>query len=193
MPGNLRLTILIGILSVLFLTGIASAADFSADVISTTQGMVSNGKLYISNDKVRMEMPQAITITRMDKKIAWILMPEEKMYMEQPINPDQAAVTSDKIEGEIERKFVGKEMVDNKMADKYRIIYEINGNRMTVFQWLIPGLAMPVKTAAADNSWSMEYRNIRTESQPDYLFEIPAGYQKFSANMPSMQDILSGM
>ena len=52
---------------------------------------------------------------------------------------------------------------------------------------------MPVKTAALDNSWEMEFKNIRTGSQPESLFEVPAGYKKLSTGMPSMQDIMQGL
>lgn len=179
---------------VLAFTAIASAEDFSADMISTARGMVSQGKIFISNDKARMEFAGGVTITRMDKKVAWILMPEQRMYMEQPLEPTQAASGSGKVEGETERKFIGKETVAGKMCDKYQVFYNVSGNKGSMFMWLVPGLSMPVKTAAIDNSWSMEYRNIKTTKQPDSLFEIPAGYQKFSASgMPSMKDILKGV
>jgi outer membrane lipoprotein-sorting protein len=192
MKARLWLSVLIIISLFLSFIAIALAEDFSADMISRAQGAVSQGKVFITNDKARMEFPGGITITRMDKKVAWILMPEQKMYMEQPLEPTQAPSGSGKVEGETERKLIGKEMVDGKMADKYQVFYNVSGNKGSMFIWLVPGLNMPVKTAAIDNSWSMEYRNIRTDKQPDALFEIPAGYQKFSYNMPSMQDVLGG-
>ncbi len=193
MKNKTRLVALAPGFFVLFLTGLTLAEDFSADMISTSQAGVSKGKMFISNDKVRMEVPEAITISRKDKGVVWILIPQEKMYMEQALDPNKAVSTSEKIEGEIERKLVGKEMADGRMADKYQITYDVTGRRVTIFQWLVPGLMLPVKTAAADNSWVMEYKNIKTGKQPDSLFEIPAGYQKFSYEMPSMKDVLGGL
>lgn len=45
-------------------------------------------------------------------------------------------------------------------------------------QWVATDIHFPIKTAAIDGSWSMEYRNIRMGPKPDSLFEIPKGYQK---------------
>jgi hypothetical protein len=118
-------------------------------------------------------------------------MPKEKMYMEQPFAPGKVTATSEKIDGEIERKLVGQETIDGKMTNKYQIVYNQNGKRETMFQWFAAGLKIPVKTAAADNSWATEYKNIKTGTQPDSLFEIPADYQKLSYEVPSMPDILN--
>jgi outer membrane lipoprotein-sorting protein len=186
------LSVIMGVL-ILFWAGLAAAEDFSADMVSTSQGAVSKGKIYITKDKVRMEAPGSIAITRIDKKVVWVLMPQDKMYMEQPFDPGAIVGTAAKVSNEIERNLMGQEMVDGKMASKYRVIYDQNGKRTTIYQWFLSGLKIPVKTAAVDNSWVMEYKNIKTGSQPDSLFELPAGYQKFSYQMPSMKDALRGI
>jgi hypothetical protein len=175
---------------IFFLASIVMAEDFSADMVSTTKEGTFEGKIFVSQDKVRMEIPESISITRMDKQVVWILMPVEKMYMEQPYDPSKVVATSEKISGEIERKLLGQETIDGRMTNKYQVVYKENGKTETMFQWLAPGLSIPLKTAAADNSWMMEYKNIKTEKQPDSLFEIPADYQKFSNQMPSMKDML---
>ncbi len=175
-----------------FLSGIASAQEFSADMVSTTKDGTFTGKIFVSKDKVRMEVPESITITRMDKRVAWMLMPGEKMYLEQPFDPRNAVATSENVSGEIERKFIGQEMLDTKMTNKYRVVYETEGIKETIFQWIDTASEIPVKTAAADGSWTMEYKNLKIGAQPDSLFEIPAGYQKFSYEMPSMEGMLEG-
>jgi len=178
---------------IFLLAAVALAEDFSADIISVTKGGNFQGKIFISKDRIRMENPETITITRMDKKTVWILMPKDKMYMEQPFDPASVIGASDKVSGEIERKLIGQEIIGGRMSSKYQVVYNQNGRKMSMFQWLVPGLSMPVKTAAADNSWVMEYKNIKTGRQPDSLFEIPAGYQKFAYEMPSMKGILEGL
>jgi hypothetical protein len=177
----------------LFLTMTVFADDFSADMISTAQGRSFQGKIYISKDKTRMETPESISITRLDKKVVWVLMPKDKMYMEQPVDPSKTVATSEKNSNEIERKLIGKEMIDGRMADKYQVVYSENGKKLTMFQWIAAGLKIPVKTAAADGSWTMEYKNIKIGKQPDSLFEVPGDYQKFSMQMPSMKDIFKGL
>lgn len=171
----------------------AGAEEFSADMVSLGKGGTFRGKIFMAKDKIRMEMAENVTITRMDKKVVWVLMPKEKMYMEQPFQFDPSVAATDKIPGEVERTLVGKEQVSGQMANKYRIVYRQNARQETIYQWLVPGIDIPVKTSAADGSWTMEYKNIKMGRQPDSLFELPAGYQKFSCQMPSMKGILEQM
>ena len=168
-------------------TAAVYAGDFSADMVSTARQGSFPAKLYVSGDKSRMEMPGAISISRMDKKVTWMLMPEQKMYMEQPIDTRAAAGTQEKVDGEIERKAEGAEVVSGRNTTKYRVTFESNGKHESMFQWIDGSVNIPVKTAAIDGSWSTEFRNIRTGPQDGALFEIPAGYTKMSFAMPDMK------
>jgi hypothetical protein len=192
MKNKVKLISLVMGIFILFLATVVLAEDFSADMINTTKDGIFKGKIFITKDKTRMEVPGSITITRIDKKVVWILMPKDKMYMEQPFDPGKVVATSEKISGEIERKLIGQEIIDGRMTNKYQIVYNQDGKRETIFQWIAVGLNIPVKIAAGDNSWTMEYKNIKIGKQSDALFEVPADYQKFSYQMPSMKDILEG-
>lgn len=159
------------------------ALDFSADMVMTQQGVTTNAKVFMSGEKSRMEAPGSVSISRMDKKVVWILMPEQKMYMEQAFDPSKMTVSSGKVEGELERTPLGKDTVDGKVTDKYKVTYEIQGMKNEMYQWIESGSNFPLKTASIDGSWSVEYKNINTGPQPDPLFEVPAGYKKFSTDM----------
>ena len=161
----------------------ALAKDFSADVVGQSEEGAFQGKMYVQGKNVRMEMEQAITITRMDQKVVWMIMPSERMYMEHPIKP-RDVTASGAAEGEVERKPLGQEAVDGKPADKFEVTYDYEGDHSLVYEWVDASLGMPVKIAAVDGSWSMEYHNIHIGPQEASLFEIPDGYQKFA--MPSL-------
>ena len=166
------------------LAGWAFAGDFSADVVFTGRGESFKGKIFSSEEKMRMETPQAVSITRMDKKVVWILMPDEKMYMEQPVMPGNVVVSEkEKIEGEVERALVSSETVDGKAAKKYRVVYKAGDKKDSIYQWVANDSGFTIKVAAIDGSWAMEYKNLKTGKQPGSLFEVPPGYTKFS--MPS--------
>jgi len=183
-------------LSVLFAVSLAAtvfAQEFSADMVMTQQGVTTNAKVFMSGEKSRMETPGSISISRMDKKVMWILMPEQKMYMEQAFDPSKMMVSSGKVEGELERTPLGKDTVGGRVADKYKVTYEIQGMKNEMYQWIESGSSFPLKTASIDGSWSAEYRNIKTGPQPDSLFELPAGYKKFSMDMPDMGDMMKKM
>ena len=170
--------------SVFGLVVCASAADFAADVVGQGEQGAMSGKMYVHGEGVRMEMAQAVTITRMDKKVVWILMPSEQMYMEQPLNPRDAVMSGAAKSGETERKSLGPDTVDGKQTEKFQVTYDYEGTRSSVYEWVEPSLGMPIKVAAVDGSWWMEYHNVKTGPQDASLFEVPSGYQKFA--MPSM-------
>ncbi len=187
MKNNIRFASVFAV--IVLMSAAASAAEFSGDMVNTSKAGVVNQKFFISGDKTRMESAQGIAIARLDKKVMWMLMPAQKMYMEMPLDPYRVPATSEKYPGEIERTLIGKETIDGRMTEKYRIVYTAAGIKTTIYQWIAPDLILPVKTAAEDGSWMMEYKNIKTGSQPDSLFELPAGYSKME--MPSMKDMPS--
>jgi len=187
MKGSIRFVL--AIMAIFFTASTVLAADFSCDVVQTSKAGTINQKFFISGDKLRTETAGSIAIIRPDKNVMWMLMPEQKMYMEMPLDPSKVPATSEKYPGEIERALIGKEDVDGRMTDKYRIVYTAGEVKTAIFQWFAPDIGIPVKTAAEDGSWTMEYKNIETGSQPDSLFEIPDGYSKMSMEMPSMDSM----
>ncbi len=165
-------------------TSVALAAQgFSADIVTAHGQQTMQGKIFVSGEKMRFETAGMATITRMDKKIVWLLMPSEKMYMEQTFRPENIVPSTETFAGEIERTLLGTEAVGGVAADKYRITVQDDGRRHTVLQWLAKDSMLPVKTAAEDGSWWQEYRNIKVGEPDASLFELPEGYKKFSMGM----------
>lgn len=169
----------------LFLVLFSSAAfaiEFAADTITTSKGgQKMAGKMYFKPDRFRMDMKaheDMIMITRVDKKVTWNIMPKEKMYMEMSFDLKNKPKVEQKFEGETERKEVGRETIDGHPTKKYLITYKVGDKKDQVYQWLATDINFPVKTAAVDGSWTQEFKNIKLGSQPDSLFEIPAGYRK---------------
>lgn len=183
-----RAVLAVTVLTVLSIAGVAQALDFSADMVSTARGQRMSGKIFVADDKIRMDMAGNVTITRMDKQVVWILMPQQLLYMEQAFDPEMVAGATEKMPGEIERSALGPGTVDGRAATKYRITYASREGRATVIQWVDKASSIPVKTEAEDGSWAMEYRNLKTGPQDAPLFEIPAGYTKFT--VPNMADIM---
>lgn len=170
------------LLLLLLVPCLAFATEFSADTITTFEGQEKmTGKMFFKPDKFRMEMKMhedMIMITRVDKKVVWNIMTGEKMYMEMPIDLSKKPRVEEKFEGEIDRKQVGTETIDGHPTKKYLITYKANNKQEQVYQWMATDINFPVKTAAVDGSWTQEFKNIKMGSQPDKLFEVPAGYQK---------------
>ena len=177
------------ILSMIFCLGSlvslnAFAMEFSADVVNKARGMVKSSKIYIKNNKFRMEDKESgmINIVRQDLNKSWMIMPGQKTYMEVKIDP--SVLPREKMKGELDRKLVGQETIDGHPCKKYAISYSEGKSILKSYQWIATDINFPIKAAALDGSWSMEYKNIRIGPQADNQFELPAGYQKMT--MPDM-------
>ncbi len=164
----------------------AWAMEFSANVVSTQGGNTNTSKMFIKDKKVRMEGQgqQGYSIMRGDKDVVWIVTPAQKSYMEMKAEPTAKPKVDEKVQGEVSRKLVGSETIDGHPTQKYEITYNTGGKTEKMYQWMATDIKFPVKMAALDGSWTMEYRNIKMGGQADSLFEVPSGYAKVT--MPGM-------
>ncbi len=173
----------------LLLSSLAANAfgiEFSSDMVMTSKGQTNTSKVWAKEKKFRMESAgqQGYTIMRGDKNLVWIVMPEQKAYMETRSDPSKQPRTEDKVKGEVSRKLIGSEAANGHPANKYEVTYTEGGKTERMYQWMATDINFPVRMAAVDGSWVLDYKNIKIGSQADSLFEVPAGYQKMG--MPGM-------
>ena len=178
------LALAVALLTICFAAG-AWAIEFSADVVSTHGGRTMTSKMFIKDKKVRMEGQgqQGYTIMRGDKEVVWMVKPAQNSYMEMKANPARKPMVDEKVQGEVNRKLIGSETIDNHPTQKYEVTYTTRGKSEKMYQWMATDIKFPIKTAAVDGSWTTEYKNIKIGGQPDSLFEVPGGYTKTSTPM----------
>ena len=144
----------------------------------------SHGK---ERNEMQMEGMSMATILRPDKKVAWQLMPMQKMYME--IDLKSANKMSGNAPDDVTIDKVGSETVDGINTTKYKIL--MKDKSAGGFIWLSPE-HIPVKMdflskeGNAKNRITMTLKNLKVEPQEAALFELPAGYQP----MPSMGNMM---
>ena len=179
--------LLIGVVFLLLL-GSAQAADFSAEVVNTNQGQTTRAKIFIQTDKIRMETPgtEEYTILRSDRKVIWIVIPEEKTYIE--IQSPHVRGAEVKMKGELKREYLSSETLNGYATKKYEVHYLDKDTVHKAHQWVASDLNYPIKISALDGSWSTEYRNIQVGPQANSLFEIPEGFDRVSKAVPSPAD-----
>lgn len=159
------------------------AQEWSATVVSSSAGQAVTMKVYIKPEKFRTDNDAAgqSTIVRKDLNKVWMLMTSQKTYMEMPGTTEgQVQMVGEKVKGEVSRKEVGRETVNGHPTMKYEVTAKDNDKVMQVYQWQATDINFPIKTAAIDGSWIMEYRDVKLSVQPDSLFEVPSGYKKLS-------------
>jgi hypothetical protein len=163
--------------------GLAQAAEFSATMITKAGGMELPGKVYVKGDKMRNEIQASghpiINIMRPDKKLVWIIMPQQKAYMEMPIHPgtrQQMMTLTEKQKAKMKK--VGSETIDGYTCEKYETTMDQQGRPMKVYMWIATDLGVPIKVAAEDGSFTMEYKDIKPGEIADSQFEAPQEYKK---------------
>jgi len=188
----------------------AQALDYSADIVNVSivgkEKEVTQGKGYFSKDKWRSEVEtdegeKAITIFRYDKEVLWILMPEQKMYMEQKIPMEKLIEATSQAMKELEkekkirvyRKAVGKEEISGILCDKYKITVkdfsEKKTRTYTMYQWVsVKHKELTMKTAFEDGSYT-QMKNVIFKKQAADLFEIPKGYKKYAMDQMMRMDV----
>ncbi len=170
-------------------SGVSLSAEFSADMIQKQRGITTKGKVYIKDNKMRMEMQTAghksVNLMDTDTGLMRMLQPEQNMYFEMPA-PKGGVVQSDEVLAKIaDKKHVGAEKVNGHKCDKYEIIYHDKSlGKMT--QWFSEKLNYPIKMIynGPQGEMLIEYKNIKQGKVDSSLFRIPAGYRKMG--MPGM-------
>ena len=177
-------------------------ADVTMDMSghgSGHQKMEVKGKVYMDGDMERRETSvmgrTSVVITRRDKNVTWVLMPERSVYVEHPIGGkyddpyaswNKAGVTLTK---------VGEEKLNGVEATKYRAEAKASDGHMdTGFVWLtkenIP-VRLEANVKGQESKLVVNYTNIKTGKQDASLFEVPTGYHKM--DMSQMGGMPHGM
>jgi outer membrane lipoprotein-sorting protein len=165
--------------------------QFSADMTMTGPHLNEpmKGKMYFGGTKFRMDMSaqgrQSVMITDLPGKVTYMLMPQQRMYMEMradairqqrgpefkvydPANPcaNQPDTTCQK---------VGTEMVNGRLCDKWQFTSK-SGRDENRTVYIDQKTKIPIKTVRGDSVF--ELTNIKEGAQPADLFQVPAGYRK---------------
>jgi hypothetical protein len=182
--------------------------EYSADrVISGEQGgksMQLNTRVYYAKGKERDETEahgQGMTmIMRHDKKLAWILMPDQKMYMETSY-ADQAqycnwpCVNIEKAKMGEGKGYttLGKEVVNGVETTKYKVVcVDKKGDTIEGTFWVASnGVVIKMDFTTTGKSGKsqhgvIELRNLKIAGQDPGLFEIPKGYRKVDMSSMSL-------
>lgn len=166
-----------------------SAAEFSAEVYSGAPGskeLSRTGKVFVGSRMVRIDASaqgqKMSTITRLDRKVFWMLDPAKKQYMEIPIT--RAALADPASDAALlercTKKNLGKEKVGGFVCEK-ALYTDKGGQGVKITRWFSKELNWPVKTQISmpdGKSMVQETRNVKMGKQAASLFEIPKGYKK---------------
>ncbi len=211
-----RILLSVVVIICLLYTGLTSAgtdifdpdAEYSAvRVIQTSEGEAVM-RVFHARDKERFviesEGQSIAVITRLDKRTSWILMPDEKMYLELPM--DQAADRMEdfgisqeaalRLEGKPPENFkkVGTETIAGLKTTKYtgQVGEEGSQERGTATYWVTDsGIVAKwvydgTDEAGNPQSITMKLRELKIGKQPPELFAPPADYAPMRLDFGAM-------
>ncbi|MCC6502631.1 MAG: DUF4412 domain-containing protein [Deltaproteobacteria bacterium] len=181
---------LVMLVAVITAAGIVDAmegpkVEYSADSYMETAEAVMAGPVYYAPGKERREYltdgQKMVMITRHDKKAVWMLMPEEKTYMEMKLSSRQGR-KDDLSAYKIEQTMIGPETVNGVNATKSKILMVApDGGKMGGFMWMSrDGILVKMDAIAVEKGskerFTINLKNLKIGRQDPKLFEIPADY-----------------
>lgn len=177
--------------------------EYSADTIIETEDGATKGKVYFAPGKERRELTHGaekmISIMRHDKKVTWMIMPEDKMYMEMKMGSDSQS-KDDLSAYKIEPTVMGQEKLNGIDTTKSKIIMTDKDSKMGGFMWTTKeGIMVKIDAIAIEKGkkdrFKSELTNLQIGKQDPALFEIPKGFQTMAIpgmDMDAMQKMMKG-
>jgi hypothetical protein len=178
---------------------IAADADWMRPKVAYTARTVMRGdtgtiigRVWASGDKERRELlvngARHAVILRRDRGVSWILMPDQRMYLEQGLEASGA----DRFQGgHLEREALGEESVNGVPATKYRVHgTAADGAPFDGLLWMTED-EIPVRVVSGEGGEQvrMELNQLSTGRIDPSRFEIPAGWQRFELPGPAKADL----
>jgi outer membrane lipoprotein-sorting protein len=161
----------------------AGPTEFSAQMVVKDSGKTMPGKFFFQNGKMRQEFQdeegQTITIVRPDKKAVWVVLPQDRTYLEIALKMRLPGQFIQMPPDAIQKRPLGTETVNGYEADKYEVTVRggADGVEKQTF-WIAKKLGVPIKVFCHSRDFCIEYRNIKEGRVNDSLFEPPSGFKK---------------
>jgi len=150
-------------------------------------------KTWMKGQNIRTEMKNpagegnVINIVNADKGVAYFYQPDQKMATKMDISQmkEDSNTPRDPMEDldPVKMKSLGRETIDGKKC----LIYEVAGqdnSSSKVWLWEEYGFPVKFEVVSSGETMVMEYKNIQVGDISDSMFELPAGVQIMSFNMP---------
>lgn len=168
---------------------VAWPTEYTAEIVTTGKDIPGEmvTKYAIDGEKIRSEVnaqgQQMISIIRPDRKVMYTVMPAQKMYMEMPLQDSPAGPGGADFKAQAEKfrkgegiEEVGKETINGVACTKYKAT---DGENVSLF-WISETTRHPVRIAAADGSYQVDWKNVKVGKPDASLFEPPADCKKMA-------------
>ena len=185
----MRRVVLLFVFPALLLSGCTkksanSQSEFSADIrIITpfaTEKPTTDGKLYMSKGRLRVDLGPMVDVYMVEQKKGWRMFPELKQYFDirekqvstyLPTMSDGSPCPAS--ERPSECRIVGKEKIEGRSATKWELV---NQHGVHIYLWTDDKLGIAVRWHIENVTYDLT--GIHEGAVPDSMFELPPGYAK---------------
>jgi hypothetical protein len=165
-------------------------ADYVAHTVMEADGRRMTGRVWASGDKERRELEvdgrTHVMILRRDRDLVWMLMPEQRMYLEQPLGAQDRLAGAD-----LAREALGAEAVNGAAATKYRVHgTAADGHPFEGTLWLTDqDIPVRVVTGKGPEHVRIELDRLSVGFVDPARFELPRGWKRFELPGPASADL----
>jgi hypothetical protein len=177
--------------------------EYSADSIVGTGERARPGRLWRTPTALRQDVVEGgrtqTIIVRLDRGVAWIVVPDQRMVVETDLAgldvPVEVLIGSRPVKSAI----VGRETIDGQRTSKYHVEGATpKGGQFDGFVWATQdGVVMKIdgegQGQGGRGRLAVSFTNVRVAPQDANLFEPPAGYFRMAVSGANLQSILQGM
>lgn len=172
-----------------FPSSIPQRAEFSALLIKRAEGRRFEAQVFAKGDRLRLEYKYAvktelgyssIEIIRLDKRESWFLLAQRRQILPVPVKPEEILPIQPSLPGETKRVLVGDAATIGRASKLYEVLVDYNGRNERFYEWVDVETGVVLKLVSQDRDWSLEYQRIRFSPQPEYYFEAPTGYKRWT-------------
>jgi hypothetical protein len=175
----------------------------AASTIQTPKGP-QHGRVWRTPTAMRHEMVDDgrgnVLIARLDRKVAWLLVPEQKLAIE--LGLENFGLPAELLTGSgIRQTPVGQETVAGLRTTKVRIEREpkpnmngrFDGHVWTTAEGIIMKVVGSGENQGKRGDVNMSFSDVRIARQDPALFELPAGYRRLALVGVDFESLMAGV
>jgi len=140
----------------------------------------------------QMGLAQVVTIIRPDKKLVYVIYPDQKSAISVPL-PKEDSDASEK-EAKIDKTALGKETIDGHACTKNNVIVSNDqGKMLEAVTWEAADLKnfpIQIQTRDSGKTTIVHYRDVRLEKPALTQFDPPKEYVMYKDMMELMQGVM---
>jgi hypothetical protein len=182
-------TMLFALLAILFAAVVGchrqnTPSSFTADVYTASivpGAPALYGKLYLHGKRLKLDWGQFADVFDIQQRKGWRITPAAHAYQELS-SKDLSTFAPEMTNGSpcphaqvpSACNLVGSEVIDGRKAKKWDVY---NPNGFHVYFWTDDALEITLRMAFGDTT-DYQVKDLRQRAVPDWVFELPSGYEK---------------